>query len=51
MTFMHDNYNRQIVYLLIAAMLLVAFFTTVFIKNTGETYYGQQVDLRLRGLK
>ncbi len=51
MTFMHDKYNRQIVYLLIAAMLLIAFMATVFIKNTPETYYGQQVNLRLRGLK
>jgi hypothetical protein len=48
--------NRRYLFILLLSMLLVAILTTLALrlicdKKLTETYYGQQVDLRLRGLK
>lgn len=45
---MNDKYNRAIVYIILA-MLIVAGVCWWGLSKVDETYYGQRVDLKLRG--
>ena len=45
---MRDSTNRLLVYLIVFALILASITVKYVKKNLVETYYGKQVDLRLR---
>ena len=48
MKLMNDKYNRFVFYIIIVTLIMVGITVKYVKENLVETYYGKQVDLKLR---
>ena len=49
MKLINDKWNRFLLYLIVVTLIMVGITVKYVKENLVETYYGKQVDLRLRG--